>query len=85
MPTSESRIRIPLFASLPPGAVDAPGTEFAPGPFGPAEQGAMRRPPHRTDELLITRRLPARIAFVSVRVTAATFAVFPSRRGVASA
>ncbi|GMV44900.1 MAG: carbonate dehydratase [Pseudomonadota bacterium] len=44
--------------------------------FEPAEQGAMRRPPRRPDEPLLTRLLLARIAFVSVLVTAATFAAF---------
>jgi magnesium-transporting ATPase (P-type) len=44
--------------------------------FEPAEEEAMRRPPRRPDEPLLTRLLLARIAFVSVLVAAATFAVF---------
>jgi magnesium-transporting ATPase (P-type) len=44
--------------------------------FEPAEAGAMRRPPRPPQESLLTRLLLARIAFVSVLVTVATFVVF---------
>jgi magnesium-transporting ATPase (P-type) len=44
--------------------------------FEPAEKGVMERAPRRPDEPLITRLLALRIAYVSLLLVAATFAVF---------
>nr|HQU90347.1 HAD-IC family P-type ATPase [Denitromonas sp.] len=44
--------------------------------FEPGEAGVMRRPPRSPGEPLITRLLGGRIAYVTVLMMAATFAVF---------
>lgn len=44
--------------------------------FEPAEPGVMDRPPRHPDEPLITRVLVTRIAFVSLLMVGATFAIF---------
>jgi len=44
--------------------------------FEAAEPGVMERPPRRPDAPILTRRLGARIAYVSLLLVAVTFAVF---------